>query len=135
MKRALTTLTLCGVLLLTPGAEAVKKKPQKAPPPTLTLTEQWCAYFGRITGAIAHDRDTLVPLTTTIGRLRVILADVFKRVKTPRGTALTEEMVKLAQMLYAHPEMSGAQARHAFEVGCVNAEPTTTPLPTGGMWR
>ena len=134
MRRSLILASVALALTCTLHAEAAKKKPP-APASTLTLTEQWCAYFGRITGAIAHDRDTLVPLTTTMSRLRTILADVFKRVHTPRAPALTEEMVRLAQMLYAHPEITSAQARHAFEVGCVNAGPTTTPLPTGGMWR
>ena len=100
-------------------------KPNAAPPTVphatlmqhLTPEERVCRVGGLLVQFIAVDRDALVPLTTTLARLRIILA-------TP-SVELERDMLSIAQMLYRAPTVSGARARQVFETGCLD----TVPMP------
>ena len=78
----------------------------------LSQEELACRAGGILVQFIAVDRDALVPLTTTLARLRVILAT--------SSAQYAQNMVEIAQLLYQTPKVSGARARQLFETGYVN---------------
>ncbi len=117
MKSLLACAILCGVLTF---PLLIHAKPKAQPPPMphavlmqhLTAEEQVCRAGGILVQLIAVDRDALVPLTTTLARLRVILAT--------SSAQYEQNMVEIAQLLYQTPKVSGARARSLFETGCLN---------------
>ena len=77
----------------------------------LSQEELACRAGGILVQFIAVDRDALVPLTTTLARLRVILATSSAQYKNG--------IVEIAQILYQSPTISEARARQLFEIGCM----------------
>ncbi len=122
---SLLTLSIC--------AEATPRKVTPTPLPPAPLLEQWCAYFGGVTSAIAADRDRLVPLTLTLSRLRVLLRKVFQQTHYPGEAIMTEAILQMARDLYGAPQMSPAMARHTFEIDCLATETKTQETPA--LWR
>lgn len=140
MTRRLAVLALALTLSGTPAHAAKKPKP---PPvaaevlaPHQTPLEQWCAYFGMLSAAIAVDRDRQEPLTTTRARLRRILAADLKALPEAARTPLIDQMAGVASIIYADPSTPPKHVRFVFERGCVDAG-TVPPVMTPAQqpWR
>mgnify|MGYP001578002625 CR=1 FL=1 len=114
MKKYILASILLGLVL---SCDAQAKKTKDIPIiDKLTNEEQICRFGGIILQAIAVDRDALVPLTTTIAHLRIMLGT--------SSPAYQQTMIELAQLLYKTPNMPGTVARYAFELGCVTSQET-----------
>ena len=114
MTKYLVASIFLGLVL---SCDAYAKKVKEIPIiDNLTQEEQICRFGGIILQAIAVDRDAFVPLTTTIGRLRIMF-----KTSSP---AYQQTMIDLAHLLYKTPNMPGAVARYAFEIGCLTLKET-----------
>lgn len=110
--------------------------PQQAAPPTasapqaplLTTQEQFCKFYGEVASAIVVDRDRLTPLTTTVERVRKIVMVHLREYPLESQARVMGIMSELANTLYT-TSITSAQARHAFEIGCLNPESTETRRP------
>ena len=113
---SLMLIVLSLVLALSPLAHAKPKAVPAVPHATLmqhlTPEERVCRTGGILVQLIAVDRDALVPLTTTLARLRIILAT--------SSAQYGHDMEAIAQLLYQTPKVSGARARQLFETGCLD---------------
>jgi hypothetical protein len=125
------------LLVNTIDVHAAKKKHHRQPQTKhLTSIERFCQYGGTIASAIIVDRDALVPLTTTVARLRILLAHDLRSLSGSERASITQEMVNLAYLFYTTTKLSPAEARYYFEVGCLNPNLTTTASPSvQQLWR
>lgn len=127
-------LVCCGTV----DARASRKKhPHKNKTAELVLTpkEKFCRTHANIAAAIAEDRDALVPLTTTVARLRVILERDLRPFPISDRVVMTQSMVDLAYFFYTTGQPSPAEARHYFEIGCLNPELADGATPSKPPWR
>ena len=129
--RILVTLSL---VLALPLLTHAKPKPKAAPAvphaalmQQLTPEERACRAGGFLVQLIAVDRDALVPLTTTLAHLRILLAT--------SSAQSAQVIVEIAQMLYETPEMSGAWTRQAFETACLRPTMSVDEARSPQPWR